>query len=92
MADSLKTRIMLDYGPNVNLDEFKQMLWSKVPTEEYEDQPKDWIPEDKTLRFEWEGEPKKSFKSKGRPVILRGKDTKEWQEAFDELDNANHII
>ena len=90
MADQFKNRLIVDRS-NISLEEFKSNLWSNVPVEEYEDPPKEWIPEDQNYRFEWEEIDKKT-KSKGRPVVLRARDSKEWQEAFEELDNANSNI
>jgi len=53
MADKFEGRIFNEMGP-VNIEQLKEMLWTKVRPDEYEDPPKDWIPEDIKLRFEWE--------------------------------------
>ena len=78
MADSFEGRVYNDFGM-VNIDEFKERLWHRVPTEEYEEPRKGWVPEDPKLRFEWEGPaymPKifdLSGVRSGRPVVLRAK-------------------
>jgi len=79
MADNFQGRVYNDFGM-VNIDEFKEHLWTRVPTEEYEEPRKGWVPEDPKLRFEWEGEgymPKHQFElpktRSGRPVVLRAK-------------------
>ena len=79
MADNFEGRVYNDFGM-VNIDEFKERLWHRVPTEEYEEPRKGWVPEDPKLRFEWEGDgymPKHKFElpktRSGRPVVLRAK-------------------
>jgi len=88
MADQFENRVYNDFGP-VSLDEMKDLLWTRVKSEDYEEPRKGWIPEDPSLRFEWEGEshmPKYELpKPKGRPVVLRAKDG--WEKAFDDGNN-----
>ena len=91
MADQFENRVYNDFGP-VNLDEMKDLLWTRVKSEDYEEPRKGWVPEDPSLRFDWEGSanmPKLEIEGpKGRPVVLRAKS--EWNEAFDdEEDNSN---
>jgi hypothetical protein len=55
----------------------KQMLWTKIPQSEYEDPPKWWVPENEKYRLwneEWPPKPKLEA-PKGRPVILRAKNS-----------------
>ena len=40
----------------VNLNEMKDLLWARVKSEDYEEPRKGWVPEEPSLRFEWEGE------------------------------------
>ena len=94
MADQFECRVYNDFGM-VDLREMKDLLWARVKTADYEEPRKGWVPEDPKLRFEWEGEaymPKFEIeKPKGRPVVLRAKDHKEWQDAFED-DNGNNDI
>tara|TARA_Y100000004_G_scaffold17386_1_gene17946 strand:+ start:503 stop:805 length:303 start_codon:yes stop_codon:yes gene_type:complete len=54
MADHFQGRVYNDFGP-VNLDDMKELLWTRVKSSDYEEPKKDWVPEDPSLRFEWEG-------------------------------------
>ena len=87
MADPFEGRVYNDFGM-VNLDEMKDLLWTRVKAEDYEEPRKGWVPEDPKLRFEWEGPanmPKFEIEGKkGKPVVLQPKDSKEWQEAFED--------
>lgn len=58
MADHFQNRVYNDFGP-VSDNEVKEQLWLRVPTSDYEEPYKGWIPLDEKLRFDWEGEPKK---------------------------------
>ena len=78
MADNFEGRVYNDFGM-VNLDDMKDLLWTRVRPEDYEEPRKGWVPEDSKLRFEWEGPahmPKvfdfSGYRS-GRPVVLRAK-------------------
>ena len=93
MADHFENRVYNDFGP-MNLDDMKDLLWTRVKSEDYEEPRKGWVPEDPSLRFDWEGSanmPKFEEPKKGRPVVLRAKGSKEWQEAFED-DNGNNDI
>ena len=82
MADRFEGRIFSEMGP-VSIDEMKQMLWTKIPMEEYEEPPKSWVPADEKYRLwneEWPPKPQLEG-PKGRPVILRAK------KINDELGN-----
>ena len=78
MADNFEGRVYNDFGM-VSLDDMKDLLWTRVRPEDYEEPRKGWVPEDPKLRFEWEGSaymPKildLSGTRSGRPVILRAK-------------------
>ena len=78
MADSFDGRVYNDFGM-VSLDDMKELLWTRVKPEDYEEPRKGWVPEDPKLRFEWEGPaymPKifdLSGVRSGRPVVLRAK-------------------
>ena len=78
MADSFDGRVYNDFGM-VSLDDMKDLLWTRVRPEDYEEPRKGWVPEDPKLRFEWEGPaymPKildLSRTRSGRPVVLRAK-------------------
>lgn len=74
MADQFQHRVYNDFGP-VPPEEVKEQLWARVHADDYEEPHKGWIPEDKQLRFEWEGDPK-AIKTSD----LKGK----WKEAFNE--------
>jgi len=95
MAEQFENRVYNDFGM-VDLKEMKDLLWTRVKSEDYEEPRKGWVPEEPSLRFEWEGPahmPKFELEKpkKGRPVVLRAKNTKEWQEAFED-DNGNNDI
>ena len=74
MADNFEGRVYNDFGM-VSLDDMKDLLWTRVRPEDYEEPRKGWVPEDPKLRFEWEGPahmPKifdLSGPRSGRPVI-----------------------
>ncbi len=75
MTERFEGRVFNDFGP-VSVEDFKETLWAKVPSSEYEDPPKEWIPSNEKYRFDWEGDPneiKRLTTSKGRPVILKAK-------------------
>ena len=78
MANSFEGRVYNDFGM-VNLDDMKDLLWTRVRPEDYEEPRKGCVPEDPKLRFEWEGPaymPKifdLSGVRSGRPVVLRAK-------------------
>jgi len=83
MAEQFENRVYNDFGM-VDLKEMKDLLWTRVKSEDYEEPRKDWVPEEPSLRFEWEGPafmPKfKTYEDdmpkRGRPVVLRAKSDK----------------
>jgi len=79
MANNFEGRVYNDFGM-VNIDDMKNLLWTRVRPEDYEEPRKGWVPEDPKLRFEWEGQahmPRLDFElpktRSGRPVVLRAK-------------------
>ena len=89
MADHFENRVYNDFGP-VSLDDMKDLLWTRVKAEDYEEPRKGWVPEDEKLRFEWEGPANMpDFEippPKGDSIAMRTKDLKEWQEALNDED------
>ena len=71
IAERFKGRTYNDFGP-VHIDEVKKMLWDKLPVEEYEDPPEDWIPEDPKYRL-WSEDKLdiKKLSPNARKVVLR---------------------
>ena len=49
MADKFEGRAFTEFGP-VNIEEMKQMLWTKIPQSEYED-PKWWVQKTKNIDY-----------------------------------------
>jgi hypothetical protein len=87
IADQFKNRVHNEFGI-MEHSEIKKILWDRVESEDYEDPPKHWVPQDATVRFDWEidpNTPKQLAKPKGKPVILRAKDG--WEKAFDDNNN-----
>ena len=56
MANNFEGRVYNDFGM-VNIDEMKDLLWTRVRPEDYEEPRKGYVPEDPNLRIEGEGEP-----------------------------------
>jgi len=50
IAEQFELRIHNQYGP-IPVEEIKDMLWTKMPTSEYEDPPKGYIPENPSYRL-----------------------------------------
>ena len=78
MADKFEGRIFSEFGP-VSTSDMKETIWARIPMEEYEEPPKNWIPADENYRLwyeEWPPKPLLEVK-KGRPVILRAKVNKD---------------
>lgn len=77
MADTFEGRVYNEYGM-VDLKEMKDLLWTRVKPDDYEEPRKGWVPEEPSLRFEEEGSafmPKWDFEEpkKGRRVVLKSK-------------------
>ena len=75
MAEQFENRVYSDLG-SVDLNTIKDQLWVRVKTDDYEDPPKNWVPEDPTLRFEWELYDRESNKTNGK-----------WDKLTKELDD-----
>jgi len=88
MAEQFENRVYNDFGM-VDLKEMKDLLWARVKSSDYEEPRNGWIPEDSSLRFDWEGPacmPNLELpKSKGKKVILKAKEG--WDQAFDNGNN-----
>jgi len=93
MADSFEGRVYNDFGA-VNLNDMKDLLWTRVKPEDYENPRKGWVPLNENYRFEWEGEANMpDFEidtPKGDRIALKAKDIKEWQKAFDDEKNTSN--
>ena len=55
MADRFQNRVYNDFGM-VSLDKLKEILWTRVQPEDYEEPRKGYVPEDPNLRIEGEGD------------------------------------
>jgi len=93
MADSFEGRVYNDFGA-VNLNDMKDLLWTRVKPEDYENPRKGWVPLNENYRFEWEGEanmPDFEIETpRGDKIALKAKDIKEWQKAFDDEKNTSN--
>ena len=92
MADEFEGRVYNEFGM-VDIKQMKELLWTRVKPEDYEEPRKGWIPEDPKLRFEDEGSAymppaNKVTKTKGRPVVLRAKDG--WESVFDDEEDISN--
>lgn len=68
-----KSKIFSPAGMDIEPENMFDVIWPKVTQDDYEDPPKEWVPENENYRFEWETYPKQLTKPKGRPVVLRAK-------------------
>jgi len=50
MADRFEGRVYNDFGM-VHLDDMKKHLWDRIQPNEYEEPPKDWVPEDPKFKL-----------------------------------------
>ena len=93
MADQFEGRVYNDFGA-VNLNDMKDLLWTRVKSEDYENPRKGWVPLNEKYRFEWEGEanmPDFEIETpRGDKIALKAKDIKEWQKAFDDEKNTSN--
>jgi len=89
MAETYDGRIaMPEYGM-LSEKEIFDLMWNKVKPEHYDNPPKDWIPSDDKLRFEWEPDPKAPKQlpaSKGKKVVVKAKD--KWDDYIEELNDS----
>ena len=90
IAETYDGRIaMPEYGMLTEKEIF-DIMWNKVKPSDYDDPPKDWIPSDDKLRFEWELDPKTEKqlpKPKGKKVIVAAKD--KWDDMMEELNETD---
>jgi len=93
MADQFEGRVYNDFGA-VNLNDMKDLLWTRVKPKDYENPRKGWVPLNEKYRFEWEGKanmPDFEIETpKGDKIALKAKDIKEWQKAFDDEENTSN--
>mgnify|MGYP001501497448 CR=1 FL=1 len=73
MANNFEGRVYNDFGM-VNIDDMKDLLWTRVRPEDYEEPKKGWVPEDPKYRL-WSENKLDSTKlsPKARKVVLRAK-------------------
>ena len=71
MAGRFKNRVYNDFG-QVSIEKLKEILWTRVQPEDYEEPKKGYVPEDPKLRIEGEGE---AF----LPEIMIPKDDKDFR-------------
>tara|TARA_B110000259_G_C13825911_1_gene326606 strand:+ start:273 stop:626 length:354 start_codon:yes stop_codon:yes gene_type:complete len=86
MADQFEGRIYNDFG-RFDINEMKDLLWTKVKTEDYEEPRKGWVPKDETLRFEWEGSPSMPKTQLNKPKDQNTMYTtmpSGWEDVFDD--------
>ena len=55
MAGRFQNRVYNDFG-QVSIEKLKEILWTRVQPEDYEEPRKGYVPEDPKLRIECEGE------------------------------------
>jgi hypothetical protein len=89
IAEQYDGRIAMPEFGMLGEKEIFDIMWNKVKSSDYDDPPKDWIPNDDSLRFEWEPDPKlpKQLPSGGKKVVVKAKD--KWDDFMDELNESN---
>lgn len=86
MAEKFEGRVYNDMGM-VNMNEMKDLLWTRVKPKDYEEPRKGWVPQDEKLRFDWEGEPSMPKTKWNAPKNLNPIETTMptgWQDVFDD--------
>ena len=86
MADKFEGRVYNDFGM-VNIKDMKELLWTRVKPEDYEEPRKGWVPQDENLRIEWEGQAQMPKKEWNGPKNLNPMDTvvpRGWEQVFDD--------
>jgi hypothetical protein len=86
MAEQFENRVYSDFGA-MPLENVQEILWGRIKSEDYEDPHKNWIPEDESLRFDWEDKPKER---KGKLVVVKARE--KWQEDFEKLINEDNNL
>jgi hypothetical protein len=91
MAEEFEGRIAMPEVGMLSENEIFNIMWNKVKPSDYDDPPKDWVPNYDNLRFEWELDPKTEKqlpKPKGKKVVVKAKE--KWDDYIEELnDNIN---
>ena len=54
MAEKFEGRVYNDFGM-VHIDQMKDLLWTRVKPEDYDEPAKGYVPKNPKLRFDWEG-------------------------------------
>ena len=90
IAEDFEGRIVMPEVGMLNETEIFDVMWNRVKPSDYDDPPKDWVPNYDNLRFEWELDPKTEKqlpKPKGKKVIVAAKD--KWDDMMEELNGTD---
>jgi len=90
IAEDFEGRIVMPEVGMLNEKEIFDIMWNRVKPSDYDDPPKDWVPNYDNLRFEWELDPKTEKqlpKPKGKKVIVAAKD--KWDDMMEELNGTD---
>ena len=90
LAEEFEGRIVMPEVGMLNEKEIFDIMWNRVKPSDYDDPPKDWVPNYDNLRFEWELDPKTEKqlpKPKGKKVIVAAKD--KWDDMMEELNGTD---
>jgi len=90
LAEEFEGRIVMPEVGMLNETEIFDIMWNRVKPSDYDDPPKDWVPNYDNLRFEWELDPKTEKqlpKPKGKKVIVAAKD--KWDDMMEELNETH---
>ena len=90
LAEEFEGRIVMPEVGMLNETEIFDIMWNRVKPSDYDDPPKDWVPNYDNLRFEWELDPKTEKqlpKPKGKKVIVAAKD--KWDDMMEELNGTD---
>ena len=93
LAEEFEGRIVMPEVGMLNETEIFDIMWNRVKPSDYDDPPKDWVPNYDNLRFEWELDPKTEKqlpKPKGKKVIVAAKD--KWDDMMEELNETDKDI
>lgn len=93
IAEDFEGRIVMPEVGMLNEKEIFDIMWNRVKPSDYDDPPKDWVPNYDNLRFEWELDPKTEKqlpKPKGKKVIVAAKD--KWDDMMEELNGTDKDI
>ena len=90
IAEDFEGRIVMPEVGMLSETEIFNIMWNKIKPSDYDDPPKDWVPNYDNLRFEWELDPKTEKqlpKPKGKKVIVAAKD--KWDDMMEELNGTD---